>query len=113
MKENFDDRVKEWFPLTNGIFIVKIEDDEGIDDYEKAKSVNTLPSHFGSLILSQSKRMMNNVIKQIGGFYNNSIYYIDTDSLYIHKNHWSNLVENGFVGKTLCLGKIDYGNSGK
>ena len=33
--------------------------------------------------------MMNDVIKQLGGFYNNSIYYTDTDSLYIHKKHWS------------------------
>ena len=55
---------------------------------------------------------MNDVIKQIGGFYNNSIYYTDTDSLYIHKKYWSNLVDNGFVGKSLGLGKNEYGNSG-
>ena len=112
MKENFDDRVKEWFPLKNGNFIVKLEDDEGVDDYDKAKSVNTMPSHFGSNILSHSKRLMNDVIKQIDGFYNNSIYYTDTDSLYIHKKYWSNLVDKGYVGKSLGLGKNDYGNSG-
>ena len=112
MRENFDDRVKEWFPLKNGNLIVKLEDDEGVDDYDKAKSINTMSSHFGSYILSHSKRLMNYVIEQINGFYNNSIYYTDTDSLYIHKNHWSNLVDNGFVGKSLGLGKNDYGNSG-
>ena len=37
MRENFDDRVKEWFPLKNGNLIVKLEDDEGVDDYDKAK----------------------------------------------------------------------------
>ena len=112
MRENFDYRVKEWFPLKNGNLIVKIEDDSSIDDYDKAKSVNTMPSHFGSYILSHSKRLMNDVIKQIGGFYNNGIYYTDTDSLYIHKKYWSDFVDNGFVGKTLGLGKNDYGNSG-
>ena len=104
MKENFDDRVKEWFPLKNGNLIVKLEDDEGVDDYDKAKSINTMPSHFGSYILSHSKRLMNDVIKKIDDFYNNTIYYTDTDSLYIHKKHWSTLVEKGFVGKSLGKG---------
>ena len=112
MRENFDDRVKEWFPLKNGNLIVKLQDDEGVDDFDKAKSVNTMPSHFGSFILSHSKRLMNNVFREIDGFYSNCIYYGDTDSGYIHKKHWSTLVEKGFVGKSLGLGKNDYGNSG-
>ena len=112
MKENFDDRVKEWFPLKNGNLIVKLEDDEGVDDYDKAKSINTMPSHFGSNILSHSKRLGNNVFHEIHGFYSNNIYYGDTDSGYIHKKHWSTLIEKGFVGKSLGLGKNDYGHSG-
>ena len=112
MRENFDDRVKEWFPLKNGNLIVKLEDDEGVDDFDKAKSINTIPSHFGSYILSHSKRLMNNVFREIDGFYSNNIYYGDTDSGYIHKKHWSTLVEKGFVGKSLGLGKNDYGDSG-
>ena len=112
MKENFNDRVKEWFPLKNGNLIVKLEDDEGVDDFDKAKSINTMPSHFGSCILSHSKRLMNDVIGQINGFYSNNIYYTDTDSLYIHKKHWSTLVDKGYVGKSLGLGKNDYGDSG-
>ena len=85
MREIFDDRVREWFPLRNGNLIVKLEDDEGVDDYDKARSINTMPSHFGSYILSHSKRLMNDVIKRISGFYNNSIYYTGTDSLYTQK----------------------------
>ena len=112
MRENFDDRVKEWFPLKNGNLIVKLKDDEGVDDFDKTKSVNTMPSHFGSFILSHSKRLMNNVFREIDGFYSNNIYYGDTDSRYIHKKHWSTLVEKGFVGKSLGLGKNEYGNSG-
>ena len=70
------------------------------------------PSHFGSYFLSHSRRLMNDVINQLGRFYNNSIYYGDTDSLYIHKQYWSDLVDNGIVGKALGLGKNDYGQSG-
>ena len=71
-----------------------------------------MPSHFRSYILSHSKRLMNDVIEQIGGFYKNTIYPFDTDSLYIHKKYWCSLFDNGFVGKSLGSGKNDYGNSG-
>ena len=80
MKEKFNERVKECFPLKNGILLVKIKDDTGVDDYDTAKLVNTLPSHFGSYLLSHSSRLMNDVIKQRSGFYNIGIYYTDTDS---------------------------------
>ena len=112
MREKFDDRVKEWFPLKNGNLIVKLEDDEGVDDFDKAKSINTMPSHFGSYILSHSKRLMNVVFHEIDGFYNNMIYYTDTDSGYIHKKYWNKLDEKGYVGKKLGQGKNDYGDSG-
>ena len=69
MKENFDDRVKEWFPLRNNKFIVKLEDDEGVDNFDRAKLVNTMTSHFGSSILSHSKRLMNDVFREINGFF--------------------------------------------
>ena len=85
MKENFDDRIKEWFLLKNGNLIVKLEDDGGVDDYDKAKSVNTTPSHFGSYMLSHRKRLKNDVFREMDAFYNNVIYYTDTDSGYIHK----------------------------
>ena len=85
MRDNFDDRVNEWLLLKNGNLIVKLENDESFDDDDEAKSINTMPSHFGIYILSQSKRLMSDVIKQIGGFYIISFYCTDTDSLYIHK----------------------------
>ena len=90
-----------------------MEDDEGVDDYDKAKSINTMPSRFGTFILSHSKRLLNDVFREIDGFYSNNIYYGDTDSGYLQKKQWSTLVEKGFVGKYLGLGKIHYGNSGK
>ena len=80
MREPYVDRVKEWFSLKNGYLLVKLEDDEGVDDDDKAKLLYTMPSHFGSCILSHSKRLMNKVFHEIDGFYSNSIYYGDTDS---------------------------------
>ena len=55
---------------------------------------------------------MDEVKYLIGGFFNNSFYYTDTDFLYMHKNYWSSLVDNGFFGISLRLGKNDYGKSG-
>ena len=66
-------------------------------------------SPFGSCILSYSKGLMNDVIKQIRGFYNVSVYSTDTDSLVIHKKYWSSSDDNGFIVKSLGLYKIDYG----
>ena len=65
--------------------MVKLEDDEGVDDFDKVISVLAMPSHFGSYILSHSKSLMNDVLKQKVGFHNKSLYYTDTDSLYKHK----------------------------
>ena len=79
MRENLDGRVKERFPIKNGNFILRLEDVEGVDDYDKAKSINTKPSQFGSYILSHSKRLMNEGISQIGAFHISSTYYGDTD----------------------------------
>ena len=98
--------------MKNGNLIVEIEDDEGVDDSDKAESINSKPFQFGSYILSHSKRMMNDVIQQKVGFYNNSFYHTDTDSRYIHKKYWSSLFDNGFVGKSFGWVRNDYGNSG-
>ena len=73
---------------------------------------NTLLSHLGAFILSNSKRIRNNFIREINGFYNNSNYYGDTDSLYIEKKNWDVLDKANLVGKNLCQGKNDYKTSG-
>ena len=41
----------------------------------------TLTSHLGAFISSNSKSIMNNFIREINGFYKNSIYYGDTDGV--------------------------------
>ena len=55
---------------------------------------------------------MNNFIREINGFYNNSIYYGDTDSLYIERNYWDVLDKANLVGEGLCPGKNDYKTGG-
>ena len=55
---------------------------------------------------------MNNFIRGINGFYNNSIYYTDTDSLYIEKKYWDVLYKANLVGKNLCQGKKVYKTGG-
>jgi len=73
---------------------------------------NTLPSHFGAFTLSNSKRILNNFIREINGVYTNSVYYGDTDSLYREKKYWDVLDKANLVGKNLCQGKNDYKSRG-
>ena len=47
MKKNFDDRVKEWWPIKNGNLLVKLEDDEGVADEGPAKSIRQMHCHLG------------------------------------------------------------------
>ena len=112
MRENFDDSVKECFPLKNGNLFVKLEEDGGFYDYDEAKPINTMPFYFGSYILSHSKRLVHNVIKQKCVFFNINIYYTDNYSLFVHKSYSSSLVDSGFVCKSPGLGKNDNGYSG-
>ena len=109
-KTEFDENVLDYWRLPNGNYIVKIKKDDGRDDDCDIK--NTLPAVLGAFILSNSKRIMNNFIRQINGFYNNSIYYGDTDSLYIEKKHWDVLDKTNLVGEDLCQGKNDYKTGG-
>ena len=83
----------------------KIKKDDEIEGDNDVK--DTLPSRLGALILSNSKRNMNSFIREVNGFYINSIYYGDKDSLYIEKKYWDMLNKANLVGKNLCVGKND------
>ena len=54
---------------------------------------------------------MNNFIREINVFYNNSKYYGDTDSLYIEKKYWDVLDKANLV-EGLCQGNNDYKTGG-
>ena len=111
MKTGYDDRVKEYILLKNGNYLVNVKDRDGVDDNGVSKKVNSQPFQFGSLILSYSKRLMNDVMLPLDGFKNNKIYYGDMDSVYFHKNDYNILIEKGLVGKDLFQSKHDYGEN--
>ena len=110
MKTEFNENVLDYWTLPNGNYIVKMKRDDGLDDDCDIK--NTLPAVLGAFILSNSKRIMNNFIGEIDGFYNNSLYYGDTDSLYIEKKYWDVLDKANLLGEDLCQGKNDYKTGG-
>ena len=110
METEYDENVLDYWRLPNGNYIVKLKKDDGLESDNDVK--NTLPSHLGAFILSNSKRFMNNFIREINGFYNNSIYFRDTDSLYIEKKYWDVFDKAKLVGKNLCQGKNDYKTGG-
>ena len=110
METEYDENVLDYWKLPNGNFILKLKKDDGLESDNDVK--NTLPSHLGAFILSNRERIMNNFIREINGFYNTTIYYTDTDSLYIEKNIWGVLDKANLVGKNLCQGKNDYETGG-
>ena len=89
MKTEYDEKVLDFWKLPNENYFLRMRKDEGLNDNCDIK--NILPAHLGAFILSNSKRVMNNFRGEINGFYNNSIYYGDTDSLYIRKKQWIKL----------------------
>ena len=100
MKTEFDENVLDYWKLPNEKFIVKMKKDDGLDDDCDIK--NTPPAVLGAFMLGNSRRIMNNFIRKINRFYNNSKYYTDTNSLYIEKKGWdvldkANLVEKAYV----------------
>ena len=85
MKTEFDENVLEYWKLPNGNYIAKTKRDDGLDDGCDIK--NTLPAVLGAFILANNRRIMNEFIREINGFYENNIYYTDMDSVYIEKKH--------------------------
>ena len=71
-----------------------------------------MPLHLGALVLSNSKRIKNNFIHAINGFYTKDVYYTDKDSVHIENKRWDKLDKAGLVGKNLLQGKNDYKDGG-
>ena len=71
MMTDYDERVLDYQKVVHGNYIVKMKDDEGIED--EVKKVNTLPLELAVFILSNSKGIMNKFIHAIDGFYTNDV----------------------------------------
>ena len=110
METKYDERVSNYQKINYGNYIVKMKDDDGLED--QVKKVNTMPFHLGSFVSGKSKRFMNNFIHDVNGFYTNDVFYTDTDSLYIEKKHWDNLDKAGLIEKNRLQGKNEYKERG-
>ena len=110
MKTEVDENVLGYWKIPNENFIVKMKKDDRLDD--DCDNKNTIPAPLGAFILSNSKRILNNSIRELDGFYNNSKFYSDTDSLYDEKKHWDVLDKAKLIEKELCQGKNDYKSGG-
>ena len=110
MMTEYDGRVLDYQKINYGIYIVKMKNDEGLQD--ELKKVSTMPLHLGAFVLSNSKRIMNTFKHAIVEFYSKDVFYNDTDSLYIENEHWDKLDKAGLVGKNRLQGKNDYKEGG-
>ena len=63
----YDERVLDYQKFNYENYIVKMKDDEGLED--EIKKANTIPLQLAVFILSNSKRLMNSFIHAIGGFF--------------------------------------------
>ena len=89
---------------------MKLKDDEGLDD--EIKKVNTLPLQLAVFMSSNSKKIMNNFVDAIDGYYTNDNYYTDCDSIFLENKHLDKLDKAGLLGKNLLQGKNDYKDGG-
>ena len=110
MMTEYDERVLVYQKTIYGVYFVKMKDDVGLEN--QVKKVNTMLLQLGAFVLSNSKRIMNNFIHAIDGFYTNALYYEDTDSMYIENKHCEKLEKPCLVGKNREEGKDDYKNGG-
>ncbi|ESP01769.1 hypothetical protein LOTGIDRAFT_172416 [Lottia gigantea] len=99
LQANFDSRVKTYEKINDTQYIVETEIEEKEITTEDSKSTGLTPSHLGSFVLSHSKKILNNFIHVINGFYKPEIYYTDTDSLYISSKNWKKLNRAGLAPK--------------
>ena len=73
---------------------------------------STLPCQQGAFTSSNGQRNIINFIREINGFYNDSISYGDTDSLYFTQEHWDALDKARLVEDSSCQSKNDYKSGG-
>ena len=110
MMSDNDERVKEYWKIPGSNHIVEMIHDAGLE--VEIRTLNTMPLHLGSFVLSNIIQIMNNFIHAINGLYTNDFYYTDTDNLYIENKHWHKLDNAGLNGKGLLQGKSDHNDGG-
>ena len=92
--------------------MVKIADHEDVDGNGYSKKFISQPCCLGAFIISHSKRLMNDVVIALDGYKNYNKNYSDTDSKYIHKNHYDIVKGQRLLGKDILQSKNNYWNAG-
>ena len=103
MLTEYDERVLDYQKTNHGYYIVKKKNDEGLQD--EVKKVNTMPLQLSAFVLSNSKRIVNNFVHAIDGFFTDDLYYEYTDSVYIGNKQWAKLDKASLIGKNRLQGK--------
>jgi hypothetical protein len=100
-ERDFDDTV-QLITIANGQYFTKYKN--------KCHHDNKKPIYLGAFILSYSKKILNRYIKALDGFYQPTIVYGDTDSVYIPLGDFKKLEKENLVGNELGQCKNDYGD---
>ena len=82
MMIEYDERVLHYQTINYGFYIVKLKDDEGLED--EVKKVNTFPLELAVFILSNSKRKVNNFYMLLKDFFQ-IMFFTPTPTLYTMK----------------------------
>ena len=106
MSTEYDERVLEHWKLPTRDYIKKLKQNDGLESETNLK--NTMPAHLGSYILSISKRINSNFLREIDGLKMNNVFHTNTDSLYIEREHWDGLDKIILGGEDLRQRKDDY-----
>ena len=83
MQTEYDDNVLDYWKLPNRNYVIKFKKDDGLDGENDVRSILLL--HLGAFIFSKGQQNKNIFVREINGFYKNSMYYGNTDSIYIEK----------------------------
>ena len=77
----YDVRVLDYWRLPNRNFILKLGQDEDLDCETDLRI--SYSAYLSGFIFSNTKRISNNLIRELGGFKKFNVFYTDTNSLYI------------------------------
>ena len=104
MLSEYDERVKEYWRISHGNYIVRLIDDKELED--EVKELNTMPLNHGTFIFSNSERKMNIFFMQLVDFIQ-TIFITEILIVYILKiNIGKNQIKLVYLEKSYYTVKI-------
>ena len=106
MLSEYDERVKEYWRISHGNYIVRLIDDKELED--EVKELNTMPLNHGTFIFSNSERKMNIFFMQLVDFIQ-TIFITEILIVYILKiNIGKNQIKLVYLEKKLLHGENNF-----